>query len=171
MFVWVVVFPLLLMQKQIVWTLDITHFPVSIKTSRMVTNVSSKLGVSGCVTLLLTCWLPSVAMKTLMPRTSRRSWRALALKPMTHASTRYTATCSSLCFITVVASVFPGSWFLPLGYVYNCVYLSLSTGYRWAEGQEREWRYYHRWVSHSFIYVCVRPWLILVYNFVWMKCC
>lgn len=49
---------------------------------------------SGCVTLLLTCSLPSVAMITPRPRTSRRSWKVLVLRPMTPAWARYRAVSS-----------------------------------------------------------------------------
>lgn len=52
---------------------------------------------AGCVTLLLTSLLPLVAIQTLMPAPSRRSWTVLALRPMMHVWIRYRAVGSLWC--------------------------------------------------------------------------
>lgn len=58
---------------------------------------------SGCVTLLLTCSLPWVVMRTLRPRTSRRSWTVLVSRPMTHVCQRYRAVVVAAVVVIQVA--------------------------------------------------------------------
>lgn len=84
----------------------------------------------GCVTLLLTCSLPWVVMRTPRPRTSRRFWRASVLRPMTHVWTRYLIT-----RLGVVAAAFISAAF---HFLWSHHKFFLSTGHLGAQWEERE---------------------------------